>query len=306
MNKISILAALFFVSFSLARFSVYAEPTPNNTTKVNAPTSPSYLNDLEKKAYKTTALLMSQTSNGGMRMMCTVTAFEKTGKTIYFASAAHCVAKDIRGKARPTKDTLYITFDDPSEKKYMLVKNIFPGYQHRGDDFAVLEVETNENVTITPLAANDALSGESVFNFASPGGFGIQIFRGHVSLPKLQRPLIEGDINWKGAVLIQIPVGPGSSGSSVVSNSHGGIVAFIVGMTGNSPSAVAIPVSKFKTFWIDVRVGKYKWYDPKSEEGDETDGEDSPSIDDLLMQINQRFYDGVSNHTPPEKNKIDL
>lgn len=222
------------------------------------------ITDLETRFRSATALLYAQTDDGGFKMMCTATAFEKKGKMTRFVTAAHCVASDDTQHDRVDveKTNWFITFDEPHNKNMMEAKVIAAGYQHRGDDFAVVEVELGKDVPLMPLAANDPTLGENISNFASPLGLGKQLFRGHVSMEALDRPVISGDINWKGATLLQMSSGPGSSGSSIVSQNQRGIVAFLVGNITfrGSPNIVAIPVGKFKKFWSEVQVGKYKWY----------------------------------------------
>lgn len=232
------------------------------------------INDLEKNFRSATALLYAQTEDGGFKMMCTATAFEKKGKMTRFVTAAHCLAEDDTAHERVEveKTNWFITFDEPHNKNLMEAKVVAVGYQHRGDDFAVVEVELPKDVPLIPLASHDPVLGENVSNFASPLGLGKQLFRGHVSMEALDRPVIADSINWKGATLLQMSSGPGSSGSSIVSLQQKGIVAFLVGTIQfrGSPNIVAIPVSKFRAFWTDVQAGKYKWYKPEGTDGAST------------------------------------
>lgn len=225
-------------------------------------------NDLEKRFRSATALLYAQTEDGGFKMMCTATAFEKKGKMTRFVTAAHCLAEDdtTHERVEVEKTNWFITFDEPHNKNLMEAQVVAVGYQHRGDDFAVVEVELAKDVPLIPLAASDPVLGENVSNFASPLGLGKQLFRGHVSMEALDRPVVADSINWKGATLLQMSSGPGSSGSSIVSLHQKGIVAFLVGTIQfrGSPNIVAIPVSKFRSFWTDAQAGTYKWYKPDS------------------------------------------
>ncbi len=219
---------------------------------------------LEKEMVSATALLYGQMDDGTLKMFCTVTAFERNKNVYHFVTAAHCVSEDdvLHDRTSVAQNNWYITFDEPTQKDFFPAKLVGVGYQHRGDDFAVLEVTLEKPVPIILLAANDPALGEDVSNIASPLGLGKQLFRGHVSMAKLDRPVIDGDINWRGTTLIQMSAGPGSSGSSVVSRAQKGIVAFLVGTIGarGSQNIVCIPVSKFRKFWTDVQAGKYKWY----------------------------------------------
>lgn len=248
-----------------------AEETPPEVVLPIAPPQPELKPEVVKQnAITATALLFAQDESGNLRMLCTATAFDRKGKIYKFVSAAHCVSEDdtVHERAAVAPLTYFITFDDPDKKNFFEAKVVAAGYMHRGDDFSVLEVQLDIDVPTVPLAAADPQLDEDVINVASPLGLGKQLFRGHVSMSMLKRPVIAEDINWKGAVLLQISVGPGSSGSAAVSKYQKGICAFIVGMIGRgSPIVVAIPVSKFKKFWTEVQQGKYKYYKPGTDIG---------------------------------------
>lgn len=256
-------------------------PSPGSIAAVNA-TGPAiklpdaktvdegqFLRDFEKA----TALLQEQTPNGGFNMLCTATVFEKDDAVVRFVSAAHCVGEDdeMKEKVKLTSTKFYINFDDEENKQLLLAKVIACGYQHRGDDFAVLEVPLKEigikAVPVMPLATEHVVMGEPMANMASPNGLGEQLFRGHVSRPVLQRPIKDRDINWENAVLLQMNVAGGSSGSAVVSLRQLGIASFIVGHVGIN--TVAIPTERFVKFWELSKAGKYKWFKP--------DGQNDPS-----------------------------
>ena len=245
---------------------VKAEETPPPPPLPLAPAQPELKPEAVKQnAIKATALLFAQDESGNLRMLCTATAFDRRGALYHFVSAAHCVAEDdtVHERVSVAPLSYFITFDEPDQKNFYEAKVIGAGYQHNGDDFAVLEVKLDITVPTVPLAAADPVLDEDIINVASPLGLGKQLYRGHVSMAKLNRPVIEGDINWKGAVLLQTSVGPGSSGSAAVSKHQKGIACFIVGMIGRgSPIVVAVPVSKFKKFWTEVQSDKYKHYKP--------------------------------------------
>ena len=52
----------------------------------------------------------------------------------------------------------------------------------------------------------------------------------------------EISVNWSGAMLLQIEVGPGSSGSAVFSEKQDAIIGFVVGHAG--PVTVAVPTRR--------------------------------------------------------------
>ena len=220
---------------------------------------------LVKNTYKSVALLYAQTEDGGQRMHCTATAFEKVADGYLFATASHCVANDDTQHERVNVDKapLYITFDEQGEKKFKRATLLAAGYQHRGDDFAILHVKTDEVWAITPLgdeAKEEA--GAEIINIASPQGLGRQVFHGWITMLKIDRPIRQSDINWTNAMLLQVESGPGSSGSAIVSVNQGAIIGFLVGHY--EQNIFAVPVSQFKAFRTAVAAGTYKWYVPEA------------------------------------------
>jgi S1-C subfamily serine protease len=210
-----------------------------------------------------TALLYSQDESGGLRMHCTATAFEKTEDVYQFVTAAHCIGEDDPEKEKVAafhNTSFYITFDESGIKTFHRAKVHSVGYQHRGDDFAVFEVESDEKWPTTPIGDEQLEEeGNEVLNVASPLGLGLQVFHGSISKLKLDRPVVQGDINWKDSMLLQMPgTDGGSSGSSIISPKQEAIIAFLVGTIGNT-TITAIPVSRFKTFLQMTLDGKYRW-----------------------------------------------
>lgn len=227
------------------------------------------------KDYSATAMLYSQGREGDMQFHCTATAFERfeaatNGQAVrgyHFLTASHCVSNDdvAHERVEINPETFFLTFDERDNKQFLRVKVILAGYQHRGDDFAVLEVETDAKIPIVPLGDERRdYSGAQVFNIAAPMGLGKQIFHGWITMLKLDRPFVVDDINWRGGMLMQLPVAGGSSGSSVVSVRQQAIVGVIVGIivppSNGTPSFVAAPISRFQEFVALAQAGQYKWF----------------------------------------------
>lgn len=210
-----------------------------------------------------TALLYSQDDSGGLSMRCTVTAFKKDGDTYHFVTAAHCVGEDDEAKEKVAKyatTAFYITFDESDAKTFYRAKVDHVGYQHRGDDFAIFLVKSKAEWPIVPIGdEKKEAEGNPVINVASPLGLGKQVFRGAISKLELDRQVVQGDINWSGVVLLQMPgTNGGSSGSAVISETQHAIVAFLVGTIGNTTIA-AIPASRFTAFEKLMKAGTYRW-----------------------------------------------
>ena len=260
--KVALFALLVFLAPLL-----YAQSVPSGPITLQKVES----RTLIERAYAATAILYSQTEDGGMRMRCTATAYEKSGDVYKFVSAAHCVGEDDTEHERVEVDKtrFFVTFDESGEKKFHTAKLIAAGYQHRGDDFSVFEVTAKDSWPVIPLGDEKAESiGADVVNVASPMGLGRQVFHGYLSSLFLDRPVVEGNINWTGTMLLQIAGGPGSSGSSIVSKKQEAIVAFLVGHAADN--FVAMPVSRFKKFLAMVEAKKYKWYQPSAAEDSST------------------------------------
>lgn len=213
------------------------------------------------RAKAATAILYAQDAQGGLSMRCTATAFEKVSGGYRFVSAAHCAGSDDTAREQVAKaPSLYITFDAADQKVFYPAKVTATGYQHRGDDFLILEVKSDEKWPTIPVGdERKEAEGNAVLNIASPLGLGKQVFHGSISKLELDRPVVQGDINWKGSVLLQMPgTDGGSSGSAVLSEQQGAIIAFLVGTIGGS-TVTAIPATKFEEFRKRVADGKYRW-----------------------------------------------
>ena len=216
-----------------------------------------------ERAYAATAILYKQTASGGMDMACTATAFEKRLEGYLFVSASHCVAEDnkMHQKAVVESSPFYVSFDQLQDKTFHKAEVVMAGYQSRGDDFAILSVDTEAEWPTMPLGdASLVKMGEQVLNVAAPVGLGRQLFFGRVSLLDMDRPVTSREINWSNAMLLQVDGGPGSSGSSVISLEQEAIVCFIVGSVRGNPSVVSIPVSRFMAFRDAVRQEEYTWF----------------------------------------------
>ena len=97
-------------------------------------------------------------------------------------------------------------------------------------------------------------------------GLGTQVFHGTIASVYLDRPIVEGTINWKGSMTIAIfGINGGSSGSAIVHEGQKAIVGILVGTIGGT-TITAIPVSRFHAVRKAVAEGKYKYYQPTVQE----------------------------------------
>lgn len=228
---------------------------------------------IEKTAFPATTLLYAQGDDGSLKMRCTATFIEKNSTGYVAVSAAHCACIDDENThtVSPEKTFFYITSDDTDNKDFIRAKPIGCGYRHAGDDFSLFQVTTAHNFPVVPLGADPTVM-EPIINVASPLGLGKQVFTGDVSSAILNRPVIQDDINWTHAVLLQLfGTDGGSSGSSVICADQRAICAFIVG-TYDKTSIVALPVSRLVRLRKELAAGEYKhWVSDPDKVNDKLD-----------------------------------
>lgn len=213
--------------------------------------------------YPAVALLYSQDEAGSMQMHCTVTMIEKTKGGYIGVSASHCASEDDEQHERVQveKKDFFVTFDESKAKQFIPAKVLFCGYQHRGDDACMFQIDTDKDVPVVKLGTDPAdHSGEAIVNVASPLGLGKQVFHGTISSPKLERSVVVDAINWKDAILLQLPgTNGGSSGSAIVCLSQHAICALLVG-TIEGTEVVALPISRVINLRKAVADGTYKFW----------------------------------------------
>jgi S1-C subfamily serine protease len=222
-----------------------------------APASTAATEPLASRVYKAVTLLYSQDESGGMHMHCTATAYKKTDKGYRFVTASHCVPGETEEEQKDIK--YFITADAEGEKTYIKASLVAASDKTSGEDFAIFQVDTQAVFSVIPLGDNTKLHlGSPVIDVAGPLGLGKQFFQGYVSNLKLDRPKLDaGEIQWKDVMLVMIGSGPGSSGSSIVSEDQKAIVGFLVGGFYANIGAICVPVEDFKTFETKVDAGTY-------------------------------------------------
>lgn len=208
-----------------------------------------------------TALLYAQNAQGSMDMRCTATSIAEDATTYTFVTAAHCGCMDDpeRKTVMAEKTFFFISPDVPGDKIYLRATPKACGYRTKGDDFFLLTVGKSFKFPIVPLGKDPALL-DDIINVAAPLGIGKEAFLGSVSSPSLDRPVVNDDIQWTGAVLLQeFGVNGGSSGSAVICVNQHAICAFVVGSIAQT-SMIAMPVSRLLKFQAELAAGNYKWY----------------------------------------------
>jgi hypothetical protein len=217
------------------------------------------------RATDAVALLYRMNAQGNQSFACTATAFARQENVYKFLTAAHCLGSDRRDKelsADTSKDAYYLTFDETDgPKRFWPATPVFVGYQSRTDDFALFEVTSTEDWPTIPLGnERDLENGAAYWNIAAPLGLGKQIQEGTIANLSLDRPVVQGDINWRGTlVLQQTGVNGGSSGSALISKETKEIVGVLVGSIGQS-TIVAVPVSRVTQALEDAANNTYPWF----------------------------------------------
>ena len=252
--------ATLIASISITIFLTTAIPVLSQLP----PATKDYINTSVRPAVAT---LYSQDENGTMKMRCTATAIEEDATSYTFVTAAHCGCED-NAELKSTSAEKTFFFIQPElagNKVYLKAKPQACGYRTKGDDYFLLTIDKTIKFPILPLGKDPKAMDEFV-NVAGPLGVGLQVFTGSVSSEVLDRPVTVpmdgGDIQWTGAILLQIfGVNGGSSGSAVLCLDQKAVCAFVVGSMG-STSIVAMPVSRLIQFRSLLAAGKYPWYKP--------------------------------------------
>lgn len=223
---------------------------------------PSNADYIRETLYPAVALLYSQDADGTMKMRCTATAINSQNGETEFLTAAHCGCVDNAEKktTSPEKGVIfYITSDDPEDKEFEKASVMGCGYRTRGDDFMFLTVKSKKSFPTVALGHDPQLL-DQVVNVASPLGLGKQAFIGSVASAKLERPIVEGDINWTGVITLQMfGVNGGSSGSAVVCLEQQAICGTIVGSIQET-TMTAMPVSRLKAVRQGILDHTYKYW----------------------------------------------
>jgi len=206
-----------------------------------------------------TVLLYAQDEHGSLKMRCTATVIDKTDTGYEAVTASHCGCEENEDTrtVTPEKTSFYVTSDDDQDKDFFKAKIVGCGYRHAGDDFLLVTFNTTKNFPVVALGTDPKVM-EVVVNVASPLGLGKQVFTGSVTSASLNRPVIDGDLNWEHVVTLQMfGTDGGSSGSAVVCLDQKAACAFIVG-SANRSTITAMPVSRLINLRKAITTGKYK------------------------------------------------
>lgn len=206
--------------------------------------------EIVARAAQSAYLLYSQQDDGGMKMVCTVFAIKREDKLTTFLSMAHCVTDESDPSQIKIADQSYFVTSDASadRKVYNRVTRIVTvGRAREGYDFAMIEAVIPEPIKTLELSTENVIAGLPIATVGAPAGIGVVTFFGVVALPVADRPLKSEPqaINWKGCMVVQVPVVGGSSGSPVVSLNTGHIIALVVGW--HDSLSIAMPIERVRT-----------------------------------------------------------
>ncbi len=187
--------------------------------------------------------------------VCTATAFERDGDTYRFVTAAHCFETKLTDVRCLSLDEM-MPLEKPDEKCLFTAKPLVIGNRFAGQDLAVIESKMpGVDLPIIPLAISDPEVGDYVINVGAPKLENKQLYRGVVRKINFYRTIFsDRGTAWRDATLVALSKGAaqgGTSGSAIVSETKGGIMAILVGKTYWTNMTIALPISQFKKFWKD-------------------------------------------------------
>ncbi|MDP2684273.1 MAG: trypsin-like peptidase domain-containing protein [bacterium] len=197
--------------------------------------------------------------------LCTATAFEKEGKRYRFSTASHCVSEynEETGENILKKAEFSLVIEFSNQFKTYKPEIWAIGSRSKRQDFAILEVVTEDNFPVIPLSTHAPRLRENISVVTNPTGLGNQIFDGYVSRPSIPVNLLVGEDNWLANTLLQISgdfgSGQGASGSSIVSHIDNQTIAILIGGVGNkfgSTSVVVVPISRFREFYKEAKIAR--------------------------------------------------
>lgn len=198
---------------------------------------------------------------------CTGFAFAKNGDKYLFLTAAHCVSeynKDISANVflNPQVD---IVLETPSGNfRFHKAKVLAVGYEKTNEDFSILEIETDDDIPVMPLAKIGPSLNEDILLAASPLGasLGVLSLKGYVSKEKFIN-LVTSDgtkaNNSFGIQVIGLGRTKGFSGAGVFGVKTNAIVGVAVAILGNETghvTLVVISIEKFNSFYKEYLEGK--------------------------------------------------
>jgi len=197
--------------------------------------------------YKATfALYGTQTwgNKSETRFLCTATIYQKTPDGYLLLSAGHCV----KGKSLP-KNLTFSVAEDESQTRFSVtvVKSILD--RSTNMDFTVFEWKTAREYPVFNLdIPMNAAVGDDVIIVHFSSELGKQLSDGKIASQIFTDESSWCDICRDNFYITMTNMGPGSSGSAVVSKKTGKIVGITVG-TADSTMIIE-PISRFSVFVV--------------------------------------------------------
>lgn len=208
---------------------------------------------IESNTINATALIIIY--KAGLKYRCTAFAISKKGRLYRFLTSSHCVANIYSVdmvEINAEKIHVYTIGLFRREKAYYSASVVGAGYYNGHDDYAILEVELeNEDTPVLTLSSKEPTVGQCLFNVSFPNDadgnmFYTKIEKITIGLGQVQHIPKHGK-NWGG-----------SSGSALVDCYTGEVMAVWSGFLGNGHH-VAQPISRFKKFQKEIEMGTYKY-----------------------------------------------
>jgi S1-C subfamily serine protease len=213
---------------------------------------------IAKTALQAAGLLYA-TDGQEKHFLCSTFTFEHNGNKYELGTASHCVS----GPDLPNNLQFSVKFDESSKTEYPAKVVAVGGENSEAGDVAVLEIETTDQLVVTPLSDEQVEVGDQVLYAGSPEALGKQLYYGLVSATKVNVPKTEGGQGapqgWNNTMLVEMAGGPGASGSGVLSAKTGKVVGVLV---GHPPDGVGIiivvRIEQLKALWSETQSPSLK------------------------------------------------
>lgn len=208
------------------------------------------LTELFKQFSPSVGALYAQSGNGSLSFNCTITAVERTPEYVVLLSAWHCVSKDTAylvtfdGRQFYPANVWMIPHEEVDAQKYPR------SYGEPKTDMAFFKASLPIHIPVIPLGTDVGVeAGHRILVIGFPLGITKVRYEGIIA-GRLERPGAETD----GYLILQSFGAPGSSGTAIVNEATGRVIAVLVsGQSAGSglPVIFATPID-YKRYLLEV------------------------------------------------------
>lgn len=185
--------------------------------------------------------------------ICGAFNVEKTSNGYLLETAAHCIQLEGAAAASSTPIQFAVKYAESGDRPvYLPVQVVLAGDEYSTDrDIAVIRVQDTQDRKVLSFGSEKKLRlADTVINCSAPDGFILQVNRGLVGALYTGIKNIGEAHQW----FVVFGVGPGSSGSAVVSEKQDKVVA-MVNIGDDGKGFTGVPASKLKSFLLEALAG---------------------------------------------------